>query len=381
MPYRGFSFLLLVISILTYGLLATSLGYYGDDWPGFYTLISGGYAAIVEHTSVDRPFWGAILGGVYEVLGDSPLAWQAYAIATRWLSAIAFFWLLTLLWPSRLREVSILTILFVVYPGILQVSKAFTYGTIWLQLTICLISFALMLLVVRQKANAYKLTFVSILLAIANWNINEYFLGLEALRPILLWTIISQGNRRNSMTPMLKAWGPYLGALVIYFLYRLFWSTTTRAEVDPSLYFDKFLANPNDSIIRMLEKVVPDIVEISVLSWSQVIHPSMAEFSYPSINFSWIVGVTAGICVCLYFYFFKKQNEISTESSILELKDRRWSSDVAIIGLLAICFGMVPVWFSGQHYELSDGYGPSRYALSGIVGAPMLFYGLIHWII
>ena len=42
---------------------------------------------------------------------------------------------------------------------------------------------------------------------------------------------------------------------------------------------------------------------------------------------------------------------------------------------------MVPVWFSGQHYELSDGYGPSRYALSGMVGAPMLFYGLIHWIV
>ena len=381
MPYRWFSFLLVVISILTYGLFSAWLGYYGDDWPGLYTLVSGGYASIIEHTSVDRPFWGAIVGGVHAILGDWPLAWQVYAIATRWLSAIAFFWLLTLLWPSRIREVSIIAILFVVYPGMLQVSKAFTYGTIWLQLTICLISFALMLLVAKQNTTGYKLTFVSIVFAVANWNINEYFLGLEALRPILLWTIISQGTRRQPITLMLKVWVPYLAALAIYFLYRIFWSTTTRTEVDPRLYLLQFLTNPNDSIIRMLEKVVPDIVEISVLSWSQVIHPSMAEFSAPSILFCWIVGVTAGIFVFLYFYFLKKRTETSYKSSILESDDNRWSSAVATIGLLAICFGMVPVWFSGQHYELSDGYGASRYALSGMVGAPILFYSLIHWIV
>ena len=140
---------LFLVTILSYGIFVPWLGYYGDDWPGVYNSVTGGLSAMVDYQSLDRPFWGWISGIVYKVLGDRPIGWHVYAMLTRYLSALALWYFCRQIWPKHRIESVAVVLLFLVYPGILQESRGFTFGTIWLQLALSIFSLALMAKSVR----------------------------------------------------------------------------------------------------------------------------------------------------------------------------------------------------------------------------------------
>ena len=75
--------LILVTTVITYGVSIPKLGYYHDDW---FVLWSGqmrGAESIIPLFSSDRPFMGVIYSFIYRLLGDSVANWHLYALLWR----------------------------------------------------------------------------------------------------------------------------------------------------------------------------------------------------------------------------------------------------------------------------------------------------------
>ena len=118
--------LILLTTLVTYATSFPKLGSFYDDW---YVLWSGqarGAASLIPLFSTDRPFMGVVYSVVYRFLGDAIVNWQLYALLWRFIGALAFFWILRLLWPNNKSLTTLMTVLFIVYPGFLSEPNANT---------------------------------------------------------------------------------------------------------------------------------------------------------------------------------------------------------------------------------------------------------------
>ncbi len=92
---------LLGLCVLAYGLWAPRLGWYWDDFPIGWIARTYGAAGLERYFSTNRPVWGLIYRLTTALLGTHPLAWQVFAIFWRWITGLAVWWLLRLVWPKR----------------------------------------------------------------------------------------------------------------------------------------------------------------------------------------------------------------------------------------------------------------------------------------
>ena len=90
------------ICSLAYGLLTPWLGFDWDDRPLTWFSHQFGSAYFINYEP-SRPLSGWLYAASFSLLGELTLAWQLYALLWRWLSVLALWWLLRLLWPTRRR--------------------------------------------------------------------------------------------------------------------------------------------------------------------------------------------------------------------------------------------------------------------------------------
>ena len=111
---------LLTLCLLAYGLLIPWLGFYWDDWSQVWTWHTQGAEGLVRLCSSDRPLQGYVLAALTRALGNSPLPWHILALVGRWLSAVALWLVLRVVWPKRAWEAAATAMLFAAYPGFTQ---------------------------------------------------------------------------------------------------------------------------------------------------------------------------------------------------------------------------------------------------------------------
>ena len=92
---------LLGLCVLAYGLWVPRMGWYWDDLPIGWIARTYGSAGLERYFSTMRPVWGLLYRLTTPLLGTHPLAWQVFAIFWRWISGLALWWLLRLVWPKR----------------------------------------------------------------------------------------------------------------------------------------------------------------------------------------------------------------------------------------------------------------------------------------
>ena len=173
-------FALIVVCLASYGTMMSKLGFYWDDWSIAYYIHFLGPSSFLEAFAVDRPLlaWSYIL--TTSLLGESPTNWQAFAIVTRWLSCVAFWWTLKGLWPHKIKQVTLITLLFAVYPGFKQQYVAITYGNAFLVYALFLISLGMMIWAFRKPRFFWLLYLISILISGYSLFTAEYFFGTRA---------------------------------------------------------------------------------------------------------------------------------------------------------------------------------------------------------
>src|SRR5512142_2290628 len=96
--------LILLVTLVAYGVLIPQLGFYRDDWYLFSTAQSQGSAGVIALFQIDRPLVGYFYALGIQVLGMSPLAWQVATLFVRLAGSLAFLWLLRLIWSGRRME-------------------------------------------------------------------------------------------------------------------------------------------------------------------------------------------------------------------------------------------------------------------------------------
>ncbi len=368
---RTVPFALLLYCILSFGLLIPWLGFYWDDWPTVYTLHVLGPGGFIDAFSGDRPSLGWLFMVTTAILGKSTLAWQIFGLLTRWLACLALLWALRLIWPNATRQVTWTAFLFAAYPGFLQQYIALTYSHSWIVLAAFFASLGSMLLSLRDPQRFWLWSVVSWLLAAFSVFTNEYFFGLELLRPVFLWLVERETPRRAWIQAgrVARRWLPYLIILAVFLFWRLIIHESPRGDVQ---IFDKMSQSPVDATLEFGQEALLDAFESSFIAWGQVLNiPRQITGGLGPLAIYTATVITIALLSGIYLTRF-------ADPTHLLIPTQRWSQQAILIGGLALLVGGIPFWVTNLPIELRFPW--DRFNLAMNLGASLLLTGLLEFV-
>jgi len=280
---------LLSLTLVTYGPLINQLGLYWDDWVFAWTRSRMGLPGLVALFEITRPIRGWIEAILTPLLGINLTGWQAYALLMRGLAAVYFWWFLLQIWPDRKVEAFFAASLLVVYPGYTQQSQAMTYHYYWTFQGFLFLSFGLMVRALRRRGRiTWWMYLLSIALCALQLASMEYLLGIEILRPVLLWIAFSPQfpdlKERLKRTVLYEI--PFALVLAAYLYWRFF--LYSHSIYSPVL-LDEVGSSPISGLTGLLGTTVNAIYAVVIQAWAQVFHlPSVEDLG---LALSWIYGL------------------------------------------------------------------------------------------
>lgn len=367
--------LLFLTTLVTYGISIPKLGYYHDDWYLLWSGAARGAQSIIPLFSTDRPFMGVVYSIVYQLLGDASVNWHIYALLWRFIGGLAFFWTLRLVWPKEKYLTTIITVLFIVYPGFLSEPNANTKQNHLYGFGTALLSIALMLQVLKTQNRFWQLicSLLSVLLAVNYFFIYEYMIGLEGMRLVLLGYVLFQDGFktwRSLAMQVLKTWWPYPLAAAGFLYWRIFVFDGSRNATDASKLAGSYLSNLRSMSFRLVFETTKDFLDTSVFAWFVKPYHYIANADYSDLVAALCV---AGIVIALvlgYSYLAKRRHDIAPD--IEDIAHPVW--DFVLIGAVIVLCAVAPVVASGRDVELGDAY--KSYGLHPIGGVVILIAGL-----
>jgi len=364
----------LVLCFLSYGLVINQLGFYWDDWAKSLVYRIFGPEGYAAYYAEDRPISGWSQIAFISLFGDRPLYWQIFTLSLRWLTAVSIWWTLRVLWPG-FRFLALLTAaLFSVYPVFKQQAVAVTFHQQWLQYLFCFVSFGAMLLAWRKKRLFWPLTALSLLLMALELTITEYFIGVELLRPVMLWFMA--GEQEKHFFPRLKrlmvSYAPYLALTAAYVIYRLFFIRLTGDDPYRANTLFEFFQAPWQVLSMYTGIVWRESLYMLVTHWYEALKPELfADDALPYMRLSWLAAFAAG--AGLLFYLWAAPDQDGGEES-----DRgRVLRQALLLGLAGTLMGALPAWITGR-LVIFDIHS-DRYALPAMFGLSLLTVALLTW--
>jgi len=370
-PVWTIPIVLLGVSFLAYGSLLPYLGVYWDDLPTLWFYKQWGAGVFSETFASDRPFLGMLFQITMPILGEKVLYWQLFGILTRGLTSVTFFYLLQQLWRNHPVENFLASVLFGIYPGFGQQWVAVTYSHVFLAYAAFLASLSLMLIAAYQKEKAWLYIVIALLFDAFSLFVAEYFIGLELLRPFLLWFVIRRERQGakivDSIRSALRAWIPYFCLLVGFSLWRTVIHPFPRGELT---FFYNAKMNVFEMVWTLLINIFQDVSEASFLAWSLPLNlVKLFQFNTELITHSFILFVVVGVFTWIVLYL-----PIQTESSLPQ--NHNWGKQATVIGGVALLFGGIPTWITSLRLHLT--FPADRFTLAMAFGASLLLMGLIY---
>jgi hypothetical protein len=386
---RTIPLVLLASAILVHGLLIPWLGFYWDDWPTFFFLDRFGPGIFPQAYGVDRPALGWLFSLTTRLVGESPLAWQIFALLTRWLASLCLWRLLREIWPGRSLETAWVAFLFMLYPGFRQQPIAFTYSADWIAISLFFLSLWLMLIAVhlltRQASTTLSLPVHKLLpmgLLALSWLLagyvmfaDEYYFGLELLRPVFLWLILDKAfqNWRQRLVRAALAWVPYLALMAGFLYWRLVILISPRGQLQ---LFEDLASQPLQALLNLAVKIAGDLFQSSLGAWLQTLDPRNL-LALPLALALAALLLTLAVFGLTYF-FFKGLPFEEIPAGQPEADPRQsWSIQALLVGSFALLIGGWPFWVTDLPIDL---YFPwDRFNLAMMFGASLALAGLVAW--
>ena len=363
-------FALLAICVLAFGLLITRLGFYQDDWHFLYYAYTRGAAGLTELLNYDgHPLATPLYIASFKLLGFTPLYWQIYSLFWRWLAVVTFWLVLHRTWPTQQRATFTAAAIYVIYPLFTLQSNAIVYFEVWISHFLLAASFLLTIEAIKQPKRFWLFTALAILLKILHTFSSEYTWGMELVRPVLIWLALpaSQNDTyRHRITKTLQIYAPYLIIFGLAFFWRGFlYRSPVLARSAPRM-FDAILADPLGGLKRLIFNSIPDITLIMFSTWFQTLNPGMF-FLTNAFNLQVIVLIIAST-VTLYFYL-SRLDKSESEPGKDEPSWLRWAF---IVGLVALIFGMLPVYAAGYFvYQKLEPWN-GRFVIGSMPGVALI---------
>lgn len=368
---RLFPVVSLFVALFSFGLLAPWLGYYWDDWPKAWFLHVLGPLGFDEVYALDRPYLAWTYYLTTAVIGERPLGWQVFGGLAAWSAAVALWWLVRETWPGREDMAAAAGLLGLVYPGFSQHPVALIYSHYFLILAVHLCSLALMLRAVREPHHRALLTLASALTALYSLFSIEYFIGLELLRPTLLWHVV--GWRRSRVREAAGAWAPYLPGLAAYLGWRVF--LLGFPTYKPGV-LQQALQSPATAIPGLMLQVGLDVVEAGFLAWTRAFVPPSPDVFGRLSTLAFIVVVLASASLLSLWLATALLRAQPAPGEGQAGRGRPWGA-LAATGFFGLLVAGWPYWATGLLVELT--FPQDRFFLSFLPGAAMVAAGIIGW--
>ena len=364
---------LLVICLISFGVMANKLGFYWDDWTIAYYIHFLGPSSFREAFAVDRPLLAWIYILTTSALGTSPLNWQIFAIFTRWTTCLALWWMLKGLWPHKRVQIASIALLFAVYPGFQQGFIAITYGNGFMVHALFLTSMGAMVWALRKPQWFWPLYLLSIVLAGYTLFTVELFFGLELLRPVLIWLILSESvtQVRKRIQRVGLYWIPYAILALIFLTARLL-SETPRGKIT---IFERMSTSPGSTLIELGQTILQDLVEVTALAWKQALN-FFGIMAYEPVTILKYVLIVLGLTTLTILLLVKLSAEADAEQRDRLRARRYWGLQALLLGFFALVVAGIPIWMTNLRITLSFPW--DRFTVPMMIGASLLLTGLIE---
>lgn len=365
---------LLVLCGLGFGLLIPILGFYWDDWPAVATIRLLGVDGFWDFYRGERPLsaWTFVLFS--PLFGTDPLLWHIFTLIMRWLTVLAMWWTLRLLWPTRVSEVTWMAFLFTVYPTFTQQPVAVAFSQHWITYALYFVSIGSMLLAIRKPRWFIPLTGLSLLTSAIHMLTMEYFIGLELIRPVYLW-MLSAGEKRSAskrLRTTLVNWLPYLLLLVGIVIWRLFFmEILTEDPNEPVLLYSLF-NQPLTTIGQMLQLATQEYLANLIGAWYSTLSPEIIDFSSKLFLTSLAFGVLGALLTILYLLKFRPDAQDDPG------QEKNWAGQAIAVGFLAALLGSLTSWVTDRN--VLTGLHGGRFGLAAMFGISVLVVGLLSWL-
>ena len=368
-----YPFALLLVGLIAYGLMIPGLGFYWDDWEAVF-LNNLHHPAISFQYYAERPFSAIAYLILFPITKMTPMVWQLVALLLRWLGVLLIYFTLNALWPKHIWRNRWIGALLFVFPGYLNqpVSVAFSQHLF----TFVLFAFSLFLtvLAIKDRKLFWLWMPLSILFGVIQIFMMEYFVGLEIIRPIVIWLSLQsnkEGKERNYWKTLLF-WLPFLIGLGLFVWWRFVYLPTTLIENpnDPVL-LKTILSSPRDGLNILAEIVYQDIGYMLTSVWSGAFAFDKLNISLSNITrISWFLGIVMAIPFAFSISKFYR-DESSSED--------RFFVKMLFLGSVILIAGTLPVWAIGR--QITGGKWSDRFALAPMLGAVILVVCLLDWLL
>ena len=381
---RSIPIVFAIVTILAYGLLLPLTGFYWDDLPFAWIAKFLGPGAFIPAFLGFRPFLGPIFFLTTSLIPADPLLWQMFALIIRFLSALLVWLVLNQVWPRHPRQTLIVSLLFLVFPGYSQHWVAFTHiNQEWIPFLFYLLSFLFTARALRNTGHFLSNTIYALLLLILGIFPTEYFIGLEPMRLLFIWVIISEGNQgfRERAVQTMKRWWPFLliwiadaAWLVYYYKSGAYISYDVTAVQGNSFALDSALFVFGDALWKA-----------GLYVWAQVLILTVQALSAPTSLLT--LGLIAVTFILAAFYFLRI-DPASTSPAVGDESPSSlasWSSSKTfaipafITGLTGILLGRVPSFAAGLPLTLQSSF--DRFMISMMLGGSLMIAGLVELLI
>jgi hypothetical protein len=365
-------FLLLLCGI-SYGVMAPRIGIHFDDWGLLWYIHFLGPASFKEAFIMDRPLLGPLYMLTSSIFGDSLLNWQLFYVFTRWLSCLALWWTLKALWPQRDTQVTLVTLLFAVYPGYISNHIPVTRSHHMLILAVILISLGAMSWSVRHKRWFWLLYPASLALSAYAIFSMEYYFGLELLRPVFLWLVLkdSASDAWTRLKRTVLYWMPFMIPALLFVAWRIS-TPTPRGTIS---IFDSLGADLATSLIKLGATIAQDCFEVVVLAWKQAIDFAGILAYGPIVTLAYGCLIL-GTALLTILYLARLHTNPHAEENSENGSRRLWSLQAIMLGGYALLLGGIPPWMTNMPIALSFPW--DRFTLAMMLGASLIFAGLIE---
>jgi hypothetical protein len=347
------------------------MGFYWDDFPYIWFKVVNGVQGATSAISLDRPVLALFYVLPMSILGEKPLAWQLFAIITRWLFTLSMYGFLQSLWPNRKHSNQNLTLLLAVFPGFTQQWISVIYSHAFLVLSIYFLSLIVFIRNLKADYPSKMKTFISVFLAVISMAAMEYVVGLELIRPVIIF-INERGKGKTKITYDLFRrtfikWLPYLIGLLLFIAYRLFMASSILYRVQN---VDDLLFTPISTSWELFTAQIKNIYTSIIPVWSSIFFPfSIMDLSsrYWKFHLGFI-----GILLLLSALFLSLQNKEQVRNQTLPEKDNQWIKESILLSTFMLLFAGIPFW--AANLEPSIDFPNNRLLLPFMLGSTLAVF-------
>ncbi|HUV16672.1 MAG TPA: hypothetical protein VMW28_08945 [Pelolinea sp.] len=353
---------LLAVTLAAYGMMIFTTGLFGDD-PGFlYTYYRFGAEGYKGYLGWQRPFASVIYQAVTTLFKLKIPLYQLTTILLRSLSAWLLFLNIRKALPGSRWPALWAAILSAVYPGFLQQPITLEYLLHFVALPAFLGSILLMQISLEEQNRIKQwITAILSLVMMGGMFSIEYFVGLELLRPLLVWIKLpNEGDTKKQLFATGKKWLPYFLVLIGYLYWHLFIFTSKKYQ--PTL-LETMWTDPS-GILQLLKRIGHDLWLAGVQVWGNL---GKITVKGRLGIFSLACGIAVAVALFIFFRLQKQESgeKRSTPRSL-------WFIGFGILVMLA---GGPPIWFAD--IPMTIDYPWDRTTLCLFIGACLTLAGIL----